>query len=79
MLARVDLHGYTEIADKGFAGRDIKALMAEFDAIFRRPDRKGEEPRFGGRARSGNRSNRWAPSATSKDEGEQRCGACAGC
>jgi hypothetical protein len=22
MLARVDLHGYTVIADKGFAGRD---------------------------------------------------------
>ena len=35
------------IADKGFAGEDSEALMAEFGAIFRRPDRKGEEPRFG--------------------------------
>ena len=48
MLARVDLDGYTVIADKGFAGQDFEALMAEFGAIFRRPDRKGEEPRFGG-------------------------------
>jgi hypothetical protein len=48
MLARVDLHGYTVIADKGFAGADFEALMAEFGAIFRRPDRTGEEPRFGG-------------------------------
>ena len=48
MLARVDLYGYTVIADKGFAGQDFEALMAEFGAIFRRPDRKGEEPRFGG-------------------------------
>ena len=48
MLARIDLHGYTVIADKGFAGRDFEQLMAEFGAIFRRPDRKGEEPRFGG-------------------------------
>jgi hypothetical protein len=48
MLARIDLHGYTVIADKGFAGRDFEQLMTEFGAIFRRPDRKGEEPRFGG-------------------------------
>ena len=48
MLARVDLHGYTVIADKGFAGHDFEQLMAEFGAIFRRPDRKAEEPRFGG-------------------------------
>ncbi len=47
MLARVDLEGYTVIADKGFAGEDFEALMVEFGAIFRRPDRKGEEPRFG--------------------------------
>ena len=44
MLARVDLHGYTVIADKGFAGADFEALMAEFGAIFRRPDRKGRGP-----------------------------------
>ncbi len=48
MLARVNLDGYTVIADKGFAGQDFEARMAEFGAIFRRPDRKGEEPRFGG-------------------------------
>jgi len=48
MLRRVDLDGYTVIADKGFAGKDFEALMAEFGAIFRRPDRKGEQPRFGG-------------------------------
>lgn len=47
MLARVDLDGYTVIADKGFAGQEFEALMAEFGAIFRRPDRKGEEPHFG--------------------------------
>ena len=47
ILARVDLHGYTVIADKGFAGHDFEQLMTEFGAIFRRPDRKGEEPRFG--------------------------------
>jgi len=47
MLRRVDLEGYTVIADKGFAGEDFEALMAEFGAIFRRPDRKGEQPRFG--------------------------------
>jgi hypothetical protein len=48
MLARVELDGYTVIADKGFAGEQFEALMAEFGAIFRRPDRKGEESRFGG-------------------------------
>ena len=35
------------VADKGFAGQDFEALMAELGAIFMRPDRKGEEPRFG--------------------------------
>ncbi len=48
LLARVQLDGYTVIADKGFAGEQFEQLMAEFGAIFRRPDRKGEEPRFGG-------------------------------
>lgn len=47
MLRRVELEGYTVIADKGFAGEDFEALMAEFGAIFMRPDRKGEKPRFG--------------------------------
>ncbi len=35
------------IADKGFAGEEFEALMAELGAIFVRPDRKGEKPRFG--------------------------------
>jgi hypothetical protein len=47
MLRRVDLHGYTVIADKGFAGADFEALMAELGAIFWRPDRKDEQPRYG--------------------------------
>ena len=47
MLRRVDLEGYTVIADKGFAGADFEALMRELRAIFLRPDRKGEQPRFG--------------------------------
>jgi hypothetical protein len=47
MLRRVDLHGYTVIADKGFAGADFEQLMAELGAIFLRPDRKGEQPRYG--------------------------------
>ena len=47
MLARVDNDGYTVIADKGFAGEEFEALMRELHAIFMRPDRKGEQPRFG--------------------------------
>ena len=47
MLARVDLEGYTVIADKGFAGEDFENLMRELRAIFLRPDRKGEPRRFG--------------------------------
>ncbi len=47
MLARVELEGYTVIADKGFAGADFEALMRELGAVFLRPDRKGEKPRFG--------------------------------
>jgi hypothetical protein len=47
MLRRVDLHGYTVIADKGFAGAEFEALMAELGAYFLRPDRKGEPARFG--------------------------------
>jgi hypothetical protein len=48
MLRRVELDGYTVIADKGFAGDDFEALMRELGAIFLRPDRKDEQPRFGG-------------------------------
>ena len=51
MLERVNLQGYTVIADKGFAGEEFEALMAELGAIFLRPDRKGETARFGGLGR----------------------------
>ena len=47
MLERVELDGYTVIADKGFAGEDFEALMNELGAVFLRPDRKDEKPRFG--------------------------------
>jgi hypothetical protein len=47
MLARVELVGYTVIADKGFAGAEFEALMAELHALFLRPDRKNEPARFG--------------------------------
>jgi Transposase DDE domain len=47
LLRRVELDGYTVIADKGFAGEEFEALMAELGAIFLRPDRNDEEPRFG--------------------------------
>jgi hypothetical protein len=47
MLARVELEGYTVLADKGFAGVDFEALMASLGATFLRPDRKDEKPRFG--------------------------------
>lgn len=47
MLARIELDGYTVIADKGFAGEEFEALMRELGAIFLRPDRKDEQTRFG--------------------------------
>ena len=47
MLRRVQLDGYTVIADKGFAGEQFEELMAQLGAIFLRPDRKDEQPRFG--------------------------------
>lgn len=47
MLTRVELDGYTVIADKGFAGEQFEALMRELGAIFLRPDRKDEQPRYG--------------------------------
>ncbi|HEX2311677.1 MAG TPA: IS982 family transposase [Vicinamibacterales bacterium] len=47
LLRRVQLEGYTVIADKGFSGEDFEQLMAEFRAIFLRPDRKREPARFG--------------------------------
>jgi len=48
MLARVELDGYTVIADKGFAGEEFEALIAALGASFLRPDRKDEPRRFGG-------------------------------
>jgi hypothetical protein len=47
MLERVPLDGYTVIADKGFAGREFEAWMADRGAAFLRPDRRDEEPRIG--------------------------------
>jgi hypothetical protein len=47
MLQRVELDGYTVIADKGFAGAEFEALMAELHALFLRPDRKDEPARYG--------------------------------
>ncbi|MGH2917371.1 MAG: IS982 family transposase [Solirubrobacteraceae bacterium] len=47
MLRRVELDGYTVLADKGFGGAEFEALMRELGAIFLRPDRKGEPARFG--------------------------------
>lgn len=47
MLERVELEGYTVIADKGFAGEDFEALMSGLGATFLRPDRKDERRRFG--------------------------------
>jgi hypothetical protein len=47
MLARLDLHGYTIIADKGFAGEEFEQIMAGLGARFLRPDRKNERRRHG--------------------------------
>ena len=47
MLERVDLDGYTVMADKGFAGAEFEAHMAALGARFLRPDRKDEPPRHG--------------------------------
>jgi len=41
------LPGQTLIADKGFAGKEFEELMASMEIDFRRPDRKGEQQRFG--------------------------------
>jgi len=47
MLDRIDLHGYTVMADKGFAGAEFEAHMAGLGARFLRPDRKDEPHRHG--------------------------------
>lgn len=48
MLARVDLHGYTVIADKGFTGADFEALMAEFGRSSGAPTARAKSPATGG-------------------------------
>lgn len=47
MLERVPLAGHVVIADKGFAGAEFERHLADRGAVFLRPDRKDEEPRFG--------------------------------
>jgi hypothetical protein len=47
MLDRIDLHGYTVMADKGFAGADFEQHIAALGARFLRPDRKDEPHRHG--------------------------------
>jgi hypothetical protein len=47
MLERVDLEGYTVMADKGFAGEEFEQHMAALGANFLRPDRRDEPHRHG--------------------------------
>jgi hypothetical protein len=47
MLERVDLDGYTVMADKGFAGEEFEQSMAALGAHFLRPDRRDEPDRHG--------------------------------
>ena len=47
ILKRVDLDGYTIIADKGFAGTDFEQLIAALGGHLLRPDRKNEPRRHG--------------------------------
>ena len=47
MLERVELEGYTVIGDKGLSGADIEELFRALGAVFLRPDRRDEVPRFG--------------------------------
>jgi hypothetical protein len=47
LLARLDLHGRTVVADKGFAGEEFEQVVGSFGAQLVRPDRKDEPPRFG--------------------------------
>lgn len=39
--------GEVIVGDKGFAGEEFEQIVAGFDATLIRPDRKGEQPRFG--------------------------------
>jgi Transposase DDE domain len=47
ILKRVELDGYTIIADKGFAGADFEQLVSSLGARLLRPDRKDEPRRRG--------------------------------
>jgi hypothetical protein len=47
LVRRVELDGYTVLADKGFAGEEFERLMASLGCRFLRPDRKDEPPRNG--------------------------------
>jgi hypothetical protein len=47
MLRRVDLDGYTVMADKGFAGEEFEHIINAMGARFLRPDRKNEPHRHG--------------------------------
>jgi hypothetical protein len=47
LVQRVELDGYTVLADKGFAGEEFEELMATLGCRFLRPDRK-DEPRRNG-------------------------------
>jgi Transposase DDE domain len=47
LVRRVQLDGYTVLADKGFAGEEFEQLMANLGCRFLRPDRK-DEPRRNG-------------------------------
>lgn len=47
MLARVDLDGYTVMADKGFAGEEFEQIINAMGARFVRPDRQNEPHRHG--------------------------------
>lgn len=47
MLQRVDLDGYTVMADKGFAGDEFEQLMRSLGAHSLRPDRRDEPHRHG--------------------------------
>lgn len=47
MLTRVNLEGYTVIADKGFAGAEFEQHVAAIGGRLLRPDRKNEPRRHG--------------------------------
>ena len=47
ILKRVELDGYTIIADKGFAGADFEQLVQTLGARLLRPDRNNEPHRHG--------------------------------